>query len=174
MRKHEGSNETFDGDGMLLEEEVDDDDASVDPHEKATALMIDTLGGKHFDGWKPRYRFPCHSITVESQHNNIVYLMVRLHDFRQERELIFDTVEDADKFCSKLDKERKNEIVRAKARLQSSLGDINLPPYEKVSLLFEVVSGWNLPIGDLKTSDPFVVCMFGRREVHRTKHISST
>lgn len=175
IRKHEGSNETYEGGGMVLDEELDEDDSSIDPNnEKASALAADTTGGKHFDGWKPKYRFPCHAITVESQHNNIVYLMIRIEEIRQERELIFDTVEDADKFCSKLEEERKSEIIRSKARLQSSLGDIKLAPYEKISLLFEIVSGWDLPIGDLKTSDPFVVCMFGRREVHKTRHIPST
>lgn len=157
----------------------DEDDASTTKAEVATmmhksgGLLADT-GGKHFDGWKPRYRFPVSAITVESQHKNSVHLLVRLQDVKQEREFIFDTVEDANQFCAKLEEERQNETVRSRARLNSTLGDIKLAPFEKISLLFEIVSGWDLPIGDMTTSDPYVVCMLGRREVHRTKHISGT
>jgi Ca2+-dependent lipid-binding protein len=40
--------------------------------------------------------------------------------------------------------------------------------------LIEIVSGWDLPVGDFVSSDPFVICMLGRREVHRTKHVPQT
>ncbi len=174
IRKHEGSNEIFDV-AKDKDENIDEDASTTEAHmEKTGRLFADTAEGKHFDGWKPKYRFSCHSITIESQHNNSVYLLIRVEDMKQERELIFDTVEDANKFCAKLEEERKKETIRSKARLQSSLGDIKLVPYEKISLLFEVVSGWDLPIGDMTTSDPYVECHLGRREVHQTKYISAT
>jgi hypothetical protein len=178
IRNHEGTIETFAPEHELDLDE-DDDDASVSTAEvvnmlKKTGGIIADTGGKHFDGWKPRYRIPCSAITVESQNKTSVYLLVRIHDVKQEREFIFDTVDDANKFCAKLDEERQNETVRSKARLTSTLGDIKLAPFEKISMLFEIVSGWDLPIGDLKTSDPYVICMVGRREMHRTKHISGT
>lgn len=157
-----------------MDDEDDGSVAEVSTFIKKTGGVIADSGGKHFDGWKPRFRVPCGGITIESQHKNSVHLLIRVQNVKQERELIFDTVDDANKFCAKLNEERQNETVRSKARLQASLGDIKLAPFEKVSLLFEIVSGWNLPIGDLKTSDPYVVCMLGRREVHRTKHISAT
>lgn len=175
IRKHEGTLQKF---GATEDIDLEDDDdhstgETANLMKRAGGLIAD-MGGKHFDGWKPRYRIPCHAITVESQHKNSVHLLVRLKELKQERELIFDTVEDANKFCSILNEERQNETVRSKARLQASLGEIKLAPHEKVSLLLEVVSGWDLPIGDLTTSDPYVVCMFGRREIHRTKYISGT
>lgn len=174
IRKHVGSNEIFDAEAEL-DEDVDEDASTTELQtDKTAGIIADTTGGKNFDGWKPRYRFPCHSITVESQHNNSVFLLIRVDEMKQERELIFDTIEDANKFCAKLDDERKKETIRSKARLQSALGDVKLTPYEKISLLVEVVSGWDLPIGDMTTSDPFVVCKLGRREVHRTKHIPGT
>jgi hypothetical protein len=178
IRNHEGSIETFAPKHEMDLEEDDDDDGSVSEEVqtllKRTGGIIADTGGKHFDGWKPRYRIPCNAITVESQHKSSVHLLIRVHEVKQEREMIFDTIEDANKFCAKLEEERKNETVRSKSRLKSTLGDIKLAPYEKVTLLFEIVSGWDLPIGDLSTSDPFVVCTVGRREVHRTKHISGT
>lgn len=141
---------------------------------KKNYQIIADTGGKHYDGWKPQYRFPCSAVTIESTHKNSVHLLARVEDLKQEREFIFDTVEDANIFCEKLEEERRKETIRAKARLQSTLGGLKLAPFEKISLLFEIVSGWDLPVGDLTTSDPFVVCMLGRKEVHRTKHISNS
>ena len=173
IRHHEGNNENFGAD-----EDFDDDATVADDNAdkllgRAAQLIADT-GGKHYDGWKPRYRFPCSAVTIESQVKNCVHLLIRMEDLIQEREFIFDSLEDANKFCEKLDEERKEEVVRAKFRLDSALGDIKLTPFERITLLVEIVSGWNLPVGDLTTSDPFVVCLLGRREIHRTKHISKT
>ena len=142
-------------------------------NETVHGLLRDT-GGKHFDGWKPKYRFPCTSITIKSQHKKSVYVLIQVQKIKQERELIFDTMDDAQTFCDVLQKERQNEIGRADARLHASLGDIQLPPFETVTLLVEICSGWNLPIGDYTSSDPYVVCMLGREEVHKTDHISKT
>jgi hypothetical protein len=173
IRHHEGNNEDF---GAI--EDLDDDvtvaDDLVEKQFGKAGQIIADSGGKHYDGWKPKYRFPCSAVTVESQLKNSVHLLLRLEGVKQEREFIFDTVEDANKFCEKLEEERKDEAIRAKSRLQSMLGDIKLSPFERITLLVEIVSGWDLPVGDLMTSDPFVVCLLGRREVHRTKYLSGT
>jgi len=58
--------------------------------------------------------------------------------------------------------------------LQAALGDIKLNKFEKINLLFEIVSGYDLPIGDFNSSDPFVVALMGNEEVHRTMHVSKT
>lgn len=178
IRNHEGTIQTF---GPEQEIDLDDDDdSSVNTSSEATNFLKKTgnviadTGGKHFDGWKPKYRIPCSAITVESQHKTSVHVLVRVQNVKQEREFLFDTVEDANTFCATLDEERQIEKVRAKTRLDSALGDIKLAPFERLSLLFEIVSGWDLPIGDMTTSDPYIVCILGHREVHRTKHISST
>jgi hypothetical protein len=154
----------------------DDDEASVETAGVivGTGGILADTGGKVFDGWKPRYRFPCQAITIKGQHKKSVFILVNVLQVKQERELNFDTLEDATKFCEKLEQERKKEAVRSESRLQGALGDIKLAPFETVTLLIEVVSGWDLPIGDYVSSDPFVICMLGRREVHRTKHVSQT
>lgn len=46
---------------------------------------------------------------------------------------------------------------------------------EPVNVLIEVSSGRDLMVGDIKTSDPYVVCCLGQgEEMHRTKHIPKT
>jgi hypothetical protein len=152
----------------------EDDDKSVNTNMEGTHGILRDTGGKHFDGWKPKYRFPCRSVTVKSQHKTSIFVLIKVQNVKQERELIFDTMDDAQKFCDSLSREKQNEINRAEVRLQAVLGDIKLPPFETVTLLVEIVSGWNLPIGDFISSDPYVVCMLGREEVHRTMHISKT
>ena len=93
---------------------------------------------------------------------------------KQEREIIFDNLSDAQKFQEKLEQQRKLEVTRSEARLKAALGDIKLPTDESITLLVEIVSGWELPIGDFSSSDPYVVCTLGRKEVHKTKPILNT
>ena len=45
---------------------------------------------------------------------------------------------------------------------------------EKVKILIEITSGRELMIGDITSSDPYVVVMLGNEEIHRTKYISKT
>eukprot|EP00934_Nitzschia_sp_Nitz4_P004679 Nitzschia sp. Nitz4//scaffold48_size128905//13659//18448//NITZ4_003579-RA/size128905-augustus-gene-0.100-mRNA-1//-1//CDS//3329552919//4669//frame0 len=170
MRLHEGSVEQFDA------PDYDDDEGSTSDSALIAATggaLLDT-GGKHFDGWKPKYRVPCQSVTIEHQHKRNVHLLVTVGQLKQEREIIFDTEKDATLFCQKLAEEHAKEAIRLKKRLQSSLGEIHLQPFETITILVEVVSGRNLPIGDLTTSDPYVVCYMGKRQLHKTKHISGT
>jgi hypothetical protein len=170
-----GSNEIFTSISEITVDDDDDDNQSYNDIniDKTSGVLADT-GGKKFDDWKPRYRIPCQSITVKQQHKKSVYIMVEVQKLKQERELIFDTLEDAQNFCDKLEQERPLELDRAEARLQAALGDIKLPPFETVTLLIEFVSGWQLPIGDFATSDPYVIAMMGHQEIHRTKHIPRT
>ena len=45
---------------------------------------------------------------------------------------------------------------------------------DRIQLLIEIVSGVNVPVGDLLTSDPYVIVRMGNREVHRTEYIPQT
>lgn len=172
LRQEKGSNETFTSvkEIRVTEDDDDDDGSTMNGHEGALA----DAGGKEFEGWKPKYRIPCRSLTIKQQQKKSVFVLIEIQRLRQERELIFDTLEDAQKFCDKIQQEQLLEEKRAKGRLEAALGDIKLPPMEKITLLVEIVSGWQLPIGDISTSDPYVIVALGREEVHRTKHISST
>ena len=136
--------------------------------------MLDNIGGKAFDGWEAKYRIPCQLCSIKQHQKKSVFVLVEVDHVKQEREIIFDTLDEAQNFVTLLEKERKLEEARGEARLQAALGDIRLPPLETITLLIEIVSGWDLPIGDFTSSDPYVVCTLGRKEVHRTKPILST
>jgi Ca2+-dependent lipid-binding protein len=43
-----------------------------------------------------------------------------------------------------------------------------------VNILVEIVSATDLPIADMKSTDPYIVVYLGKQEVHRTKPISNT
>ena len=45
---------------------------------------------------------------------------------------------------------------------------------QDLKILVEIVSGRHLLVGDRTSSDPYVIAKLGKREVHRTKHISKT
>jgi hypothetical protein len=147
----------------------DDDTATVVPNE-----FLDTHASPMDAGWKAKYRFPLSALQVKGLHNNTgVYIQISLDKSKQVRELVFDTREDAIEFQDLIAQEQAKEQDRAQAKLDTTL--VGEPIIEgDAKFLIEIVSGWNLPVGDLYSSDPFVVCMFKNKEIHRTKHISKT
>jgi Ca2+-dependent lipid-binding protein len=44
----------------------------------------------------------------------------------------------------------------------------------KLKILVEISSGRDLMVGDIVTSDPYVVVLLGEEEVHRTHYIAKT
>lgn len=100
--------------------------------------------------------------------------MIAFQNIKQEREVLFDTIDDATLFVKEVEKQKRLESERQEGRLKAALGDIKLPKMETIILLFEIVSGYDLPIGDLKSSDPFVIAMMGHQEVHRTHYLEKT
>jgi hypothetical protein len=103
-----------------------------------------------------------------------VSLVIAFQSIKQEREILFDTIEDAALFVKEVEKQKRLESERQQGRLKAALGDIKLPKFEKITFLFEIVSGYDLPIGDFTSSDPFVIAMLGHQEVHRTQHLEKT
>jgi hypothetical protein len=174
VRRSKGSNAASKSEMQQL---LEADGVSVGDDDESTAGAATTLadtGGKNFDGWNPRYRIPCQSIIIKHHTKKSVYVIVEVEKLKQERELLFDTVEEAQAFCDTLERERKKEVDRMEMRLKASLGGIKLPPMETLTLLVEIVSAWDIPVGDFTSSDPYVIALFGRREVHKTHVIYST
>jgi hypothetical protein len=159
---------------MEIDHDDDDDDDDDGTVVIDTEGLLTDTGGKTIQGWKAKYMIPCRAVSIIHQQKKSVHVLIEVQKLKQERELLFDSMEEAQQFCEVLEKERKLEGERAELRLKSALGDIKLPPFESLTWLIEIVSAWDLPIGDFTSSDPFVVCMLGRRELHRTKHISNT
>jgi len=157
----------------------DDDDNTV-----KTSKLNDTRsqynqladrGGKNYEGWKPKYSIPMHGIYVRSTHKKTVSILISFNNFKQERELIFDTPGDAQDFCKRVDREKRLQTQREDERLKVAVGkEFTFSKHEVVTYLFEIVSGYDLPVGDFNTSDPYVTANFGNQEVHRTSFLSKT
>jgi hypothetical protein len=180
---HKSSGEEFNEDTSFHFDDDDlggDDDASVTTTTNAdgatseeAALLMDH-GGKDYYGWKPRYSIPVDALYIRQHHKKTANILISYNKVKQERDVIFDTLEDSKKFVQEIERQKRLETERQEGRLKAALGDIVLPKQETVTWLFEIVSGFDLPIGDFKTSDPYVVCMLGNQEVHRTKHIEKS
>jgi hypothetical protein len=181
FRNHEGSSMEYEGVGSSIKADShlddDDDDASVTDDSSVDSVQkaqIANHGGKEYKGWKPKYSFPISGISIRLQQKRTVHVLISFQNVKQERDAIFDTIEDAKKFCQDVDRQKRMEVERQQERLKAVLGDIKLPKFEKITLLFEIVSGYDLPVGDFTSSDPFVIAMLGFQEVHRTSHLEKT
>jgi hypothetical protein len=158
---------------------IDAEDDEDDGDEDSTVVPAEYLDGARdeentgIEGWRAKYRFPISGLKVKNTYKDAVIVAILLGKLKQTRELIFDSVSLAEDFCKVLEKELEGEEQRAEAKVKAEFGDIVMPQGE-ITLLMEIVSGWNLPIGDFDKSDPFVICMLNGKEVHRTKYISKT
>jgi hypothetical protein len=174
LRKGEGTYHEY-GDSLESNDfdDDDDDDVTVEDTMDPEGQVADH-GGKHYNGWKPKYSLPIGSVTIRQQQKKTVHILIAIANVKEERDLLFDTVDDAQKFCREVEGQQKLENDRQEMRLQASLRDIKLPNFETITLLFEIVSAYDLPVGDFTTSDPYVVAMIKHRVIHRTKHIPNT
>ncbi|MGK3761764.1 MAG: hypothetical protein ACI8RD_014082, partial [Bacillariaceae sp.] len=167
IRDHDENND-IDDDGS-----VSSSNTSIDENSRYYELA--DHGGKEYDGWKSKYSIPMYGIYIRGHKKKTVNILISFNDFKQEREIIFDTIDDTKLFIKEIDKQKRLENTRQDERLQSALGDeIKLPKFETITLLFEIVSAYDIPIGDYTTSDPYVIAYMGHQEIHRTKNLSKT
>jgi len=120
--------------------------------------------------WIDRYKVPLKRFKIEDQRKRTVIVSFLFRGLNLRREFIFDTNEDATRFCQVIEKEKQLLGCRAQARLEAALGDIKLKKGEKLSLLFDIVSATNLP---LKDPNPYVVVRFHGNQIHKTDYIYS-
>ena len=162
----------------LIHPNEDDDDGEDD---------MSTVGPRDFmdfadDGpalingslWQAKYRIPLKAISIKGTRKNGIRLEISVKASKQVRELIFDTEKEAEKFEQIFQDESAKEEARRQARLQVALGGTKINVEDKITFLLEIVSAWDIPIGDLVSSDPYVQVMFNGVEIHKTKHISKT
>ena len=93
------------------------------------------------------------------------------------REITFQTEADAINFDKLIRNEKKIAAQKTRKKLKNALGDGKIDQNAAIKLLIEITSAWDLPVGDMVSSDPFVIVKMGPhhdREVHRTKHVAST
>lgn len=72
--------------------------------------------------------------------------------------------------------QKKQEETKAKLAEASPISNLTrtLSLDSHVNILVEIVSATDLPIADMKSTDPYIVVYLGKQEVHRTKPISKT
>jgi hypothetical protein len=149
----------------------DSDDESVVPAFATPDGMEDT---PDYAGWNTKYRLSLDAIIIKRVHGKKVDVVIQDREFKQYRDLIFDSEEDAKDFAANIDIQKEAGERRAAAKLKAALGEVQVDKKAELTLLVEIVAAWNLPAADFNSSDPFVVCFMNGREVHRTKHIPKT
>ena len=127
-----------------------------------------------YSGWKVKYRLPIDCVIIKKVHKRTVYVTVQHRAIKQTRDIIFQSEEEAQAFLDMIDVQKQAGERRAAAKLQGAMKGLNVDKKEEMTLLIEIVSGWDLPAADLTSSDPYVVCFMRGIEVHRTKHIPKT
>ena len=120
--------------------------------------------------WLAKYKVPLKRFEIIDRKKRTVIVSFLFRGVQLRREFIFDSEQDGINFCQVIDREKQLMGCRAKARLDAALGDIRLKEGERLSLLFDVVSGTNLPT---KSPDPFVVVRFQGKRIHKTDHINN-
>lgn len=134
-----------------------------------------SLTVRNYDtGWVAKYKFPIRAIEIKGTYKTGVVVQISIGKLKQIRELIFDSMADSDSFLDAIRDELSKEAERAKAKMFASLGSTPVGIDDQLVFLIEVVSAWDIPVGDLFSSDPYVVCMLGGKKIHKTKYIPKT
>jgi hypothetical protein len=114
-------------------------------------------------------------IAVNKRVQNIcIVTTVKEGKKNKTREIIFSNEREAKAFDKLLRKQKKEVANLLRKRLKDALGNGKISPMENVKILVDIVAAYDLPVGDLRSSDPYVLVRMGTREIHRTKHISKT
>lgn len=158
------------------DEEDDDDDASTVSHPAMMDSMTSNFAKPEglFEGWEERYRFPLRYITIKGTLRTGVFVQITLGRNKQTRQLIFDTMDEAEEFRDYLAMELEREQERNDGKLKVVFHGHKPPEKKEITFLLEVVSGWDLPVGDLKSSDPYVIVSFLGQDIHKTAVIEKT
>ena len=147
----------------------DEEDAkSLTPVEfLSSSVQLPELDGS----WICKYQVPIGSLILKQTTGSRVFMRLNQDGVKEKREFVFGSAREADDFTKAFNREKSRESKRHDKKLKGSLRDIELKKDEKLDLLIEIVSGWSLPVADVTSSDPFVVCSINGKEVHRTKYI---
>jgi hypothetical protein len=150
----------------------DGDDTSVSP-EYLDNGSDDYAVSDEYHGWKTKYRFPINALSIKGTHKNSVIVEISLDKIRESRELVFDTHSEAEQFEAMIRRELSLESRRIEKKVEASFGNAKIDIGESITFLIEIVSGWNLPLGDFTSSDPYIKCYFNGKTIHKTNYISN-
>jgi hypothetical protein len=141
------------------------------------SIMGDGVGSKSGLStcqWIAKYKLPLKNVTVNERVQEACSITTRYKNIDQTRNITFNSEEEAVAFCTMIKEQKELDIGRESLRFKASIGNIKLKENERVDILVEIVSGFNLPAADLLSSDPFVQVKMNGKEIHCTKHISKT
>eukprot|EP00574_Skeletonema_japonicum_P003819 CAMPEP_0201722664 /NCGR_PEP_ID=MMETSP0593-20130828/6957_1 /ASSEMBLY_ACC=CAM_ASM_000672 /TAXON_ID=267983 /ORGANISM="Skeletonema japonicum, Strain CCMP2506" /LENGTH=1102 /DNA_ID=CAMNT_0048213643 /DNA_START=201 /DNA_END=3509 /DNA_ORIENTATION=+ len=140
----------------------------------ANSLMETSTNNNSVNGlgdWFAKYKVPLKRFDIVEKKKRTVIVSFLFRGLQYRREFIFDTEQEANRFCQVIENEKQLLGFRAKARLDAALGDIQLKEGERLSLLVDIVSATDLPT---KSPDPYVIVRFQGKRIHKTEHISNS
>jgi len=132
--------------------------------------------------WISRYLLEIKKVEITSMANKRVTLNLRYKTDREpeERHFVFHSEHEAKDFCNivrhQKDQERHREQYILKsalenAGLENQVRNMEVFEVEQLEFLVEIVGAENLAVEDLTSSDPYVVCQFGDKILHKTQYI---
>lgn len=175
--------------------EADDNDSSVVMNQNGDDISDLGLYGTEDsittpESWVEHSRYRLDDVHIRKIRHKTVE--VRLLNDSIARDLKFRSDQEANSFSETMERMRRLEQKRGQRQLAAYrqkhastttedskirsffAGSASVDSSEPIQLLIEIVSGTDLPVADLKSSDPYVVVHFGGKEVHRTGVKSKT
>lgn len=151
-------------------EDYDSDNDFLDPRSEAFALAEFEDG----EEWKTKYRLSVTDIALKGiNKSGEVSLQFRADkNVAMTREFVFPTVEEAEEFGRILEESLAKERENTARKFHATSGELESMGLTELKILVEIVSAWDLPAGDLNSSDPYVQCFLNGEKVHETKFIS--
>lgn len=137
-------------------------------------IMSESMPMPDYDGWFAKYKLPLKAITFKGTHKKCVTFLFEYRTIKQTRKIYFDSEGDALDCVNFIKMQQAEEDKRLRQKYSTNSSGIKINPLEYYTFLVEIVGATDLPAGDLTSSDPYVVCYFNHKEVHRTKHIPKT
>lgn len=164
-----GFNKSFDDDGKSVASSA----SLFDKNRTSPRSLKDLISRS--PNWIETECLSLDDVAVNKRVQNIcIITTMREGKKNKTREVIFSNEREAKAFDKLIRKQKKEVAHLLRKRLADVLGNSNISPMENIKILVEIVAAYDLPVGDLKSSDPYVLVRMGSREIHRTKHLSKT
>jgi hypothetical protein len=164
-----GFNKSFDDDGKSVTSSA----SLFDKNRTSPRSLKDLISRS--PNWIETECLSLDDVAVNKRVQNIcIITTMRVGKKNKTREVIFSNEREAKAFDKLIRKQKKEVAHLLRKRLADVLGNGNISPMENIKILVEIVAAYDLPVGDLKSSDPYVLVRMGSREIHRTKHLSKT
>lgn len=150
------------------------DDSSITDGGSTIAGDDQLLDVPDYEGWRAKYKLPLSAIAIQGTSKKIVSIDIDYRSIKQHRKIYFDSEHMAQEAVNFIRYQQAEEEKRKGQKFANNSSGVKVNPLEYLTLLVEIVGGTDLPASDLLSSDPFVICFFNHKEVHRTDYINNT